>query len=60
MKKLKKEVKKLKSLESKLIKMISETDNEKLMNLFSAWQNQRTECNEIYLEFLESINKVEL
>lgn len=54
-KKHKKEVANLISLEDSLIKLISETDNEKLMDKFSEWQSQRNVCNKGFLKYVESL-----
>lgn len=42
-------------LEDLLIKEIAETENEKLMWIFTRWQDIRHELNEIYIQNLESI-----
>jgi hypothetical protein len=45
--------KRLDDLESDLSKIISESDNDRLMNLFNLWQNQRNVCNELFVKYIE-------
>lgn len=49
------EKQKLDTVESELIKLISETGNDALMSKFIEWQNARTACNEAYLKQAESL-----
>jgi hypothetical protein len=51
---LNKNIEYLNNLEIELIKMISDTNNNELMDKFLDWQNQRTKCNE------ELLNKIDL
>lgn len=46
--------KRLDSLEEDLIKKISDTNDESLMNIFSIWQNQRNICNDEFLKYFEN------
>jgi serine kinase of HPr protein (carbohydrate metabolism regulator) len=50
------QIKLLGKLESDLIKMISETNNELLMDKFLDWQNQRTLCNETFAKLVSLID----
>ena len=49
----KKQVKELEKIESELIKMITETNNDALIEKFLDWQNQRIRCNEAYVATLK-------
>lgn len=49
----KNQVKELEKIESELVKMIAETNNDALMEKFLDWQNQRTRCNEAYVATLK-------
>ena len=53
MEKHKKEVETLNGLEEQLIKLIADTDNDDLMDKFSAWQDQRAVCNESWGKFVD-------
>ena len=47
----------LKQLESELVKMIADTNNDELQGKFIDWMNQRTRCNETYLATLNVITE---
>jgi hypothetical protein len=49
----KNQVKELKKLESELVRMIAETNNDVLIDKFLDWQNQRIRCNETYVAALK-------
>jgi hypothetical protein len=42
-------------LESKLIDLISKTDNDELMDAFLDWQNTRNELNEMYCKITSEL-----
>jgi hypothetical protein len=50
-------VEKLNELESELVDLIAATGDVKLMNKFTEWCEQRSKCNEGYLEFLDGLIK---
>lgn len=52
----KKEVERLRKLETKLTLHIASTDDRELMDLFIEWQSQRTVCNEVFVKVLDSNN----
>lgn len=54
----KQEVEKFNKLEHELTKMIAETGNEKLMEKFQEWQNQRSVCNKGFFDHIESLKTV--
>lgn len=47
------EVEKLGKIESDLIRLIAETDNEELQNKFLEWQRQRAICNVSFVAEIE-------
>ena len=48
-------VERLQKLETELIDLIVESDNENLKDKFLEWQKQRTTCNESYLQYVEGL-----
>lgn len=53
-----KEVEKFNKLENELIEMIAEIGNEKLMQKFQEWQDQRHICNKGFFDHIESLKTV--
>jgi hypothetical protein len=51
----KKYVDKLYSLEKELIDLIAEVEDEKLMNKFIEWSDQRSLCNESFINIFDKI-----
>jgi hypothetical protein len=51
----KKQVERLKQIESELIGLISEIENDKLMGKFLDWQNQRSRCNATYIATISKL-----
>jgi hypothetical protein len=49
------QVENLSKIEAELVEMISNTGNEKLMEKFIDWQNQRTRCNETYIATISKL-----
>ena len=49
------QIERLKQIESELIGLISEIENEKLMEKFLDWQNQRNRCNETYIATISKL-----
>jgi hypothetical protein len=52
----KEEVKKLKKIESKLIQLVANSNNDILMDKFLEWQTQRTICNEGFCKIILNSN----
>ena len=44
-------------LEGKLIRLIAKTNNPELMDAFCEWQEQRNECNDLYIKWLKSFKE---
>ena len=51
-------VKQLDKIESELVKMIAETNNDDLMEKLLDWQNQRMRCNESYVATLKVMSDI--
>lgn len=51
----KKEVDRLKELETELITLIANTDNMELMDKFNEWQEQRLVCNKGFRDWIEQL-----
>ena len=51
------EVKKLTEMELELVELISNTNNDELMDKFADWQGQRNVCNEGFNIVLKSMLK---
>ncbi len=52
----KKEVNKLYLIEDDLIKLIFEVGNEDLQNKFNEWQDQRSKCNQGFINWIREIS----
>jgi len=51
----KREVRKLELLENDLVHLVSDTNDQNLMDKFLEWQDQRNKCNESILRCIDTI-----
>ena len=51
------DTKRFNELESKLLKLISETDNQEILDTMLEWMTERNTLNEAFINVMESINK---
>ncbi len=51
----KEEIRQLSFMEGELLNLIADTEDETLMSKFLAWQKQRSKCNEVFIEYTNSL-----